>query len=184
MAEVRSAIQMLQNSQDRMGIRITETEQHISKIEDDREAENQRVQQLEQRIAAAAERIDELENRSRRNNIRIIGFPEGVEESNLIAFLQKALPGLLGLESEANLEMERAHRALGPRPAQGQHPRAFIVKLFKISHSGVSPLGSQTQGPSDVAGTENFSVSRPVPGPPDEETVILGRQEDPTGEEN
>uniref|UniRef100_H3AMY2 L1 transposable element RRM domain-containing protein n=1 Tax=Latimeria chalumnae TaxID=7897 RepID=H3AMY2_LATCH len=112
MAEVRSAIQMLQNSQDRMGNRITETEQHISKIEDDREAENQQVQQLEQRIAAVAERIR-------------------VEEGNLIAFLQKALPGLLGLESGADLEMERAHQALGPHPAQGQRPGAFIVKLSR-----------------------------------------------------
>uniref|UniRef100_H3AP03 L1 transposable element RRM domain-containing protein n=1 Tax=Latimeria chalumnae TaxID=7897 RepID=H3AP03_LATCH len=129
--EVKSVIQTLQNSQDHMESRITETEQRISKIEDDRGTESQRIQQLEQRITAAAECIDDLENRSRCNNVRIIRLPEGVEEGNPIAFLQKTLPGLLGLESGMYLEMERAHRVLGPHPAQGQHPRAFIIKLLR-----------------------------------------------------
>uniref|UniRef100_H3BCX5 L1 transposable element RRM domain-containing protein n=1 Tax=Latimeria chalumnae TaxID=7897 RepID=H3BCX5_LATCH len=131
MAEVKSAIQNLQTSRDNLGIRITETENRISRIEDDRTTDNQRIQQLEQQLTIAADHIDDLENRSRCNNVRIMGFPEGVEEGNPMAFLQRVLPGSLDLEAGADLEMERAHRALGPHPAQGQCPRAFIVKLLQ-----------------------------------------------------
>uniref|UniRef100_H3B537 L1 transposable element RRM domain-containing protein n=1 Tax=Latimeria chalumnae TaxID=7897 RepID=H3B537_LATCH len=124
-AEMKSAILNLQASQDNLGLRITET------IEDDNASDNQQIQQLEHCLTTATERIDDLENRSRRNNVRIVGFPEGVEEGNPVAFLQKVLPGLLDLEEGADLEMEHAHRALGPRPAQGQRPRAFIIKLLR-----------------------------------------------------
>nr|XP_014340523.1 PREDICTED: ZW10 interactor [Latimeria chalumnae] len=92
-----------------------------AKIEDDNASDTQRIQQLEQRLNTAMECIDDLENRTRRNNVRIVSFLEG----NL-----KVLPGLLDLEAGADLEMERVHRALGLCPAQGQRPRAFVIKLL------------------------------------------------------
>uniref|UniRef100_H2ZT69 L1 transposable element RRM domain-containing protein n=1 Tax=Latimeria chalumnae TaxID=7897 RepID=H2ZT69_LATCH len=129
-SEVKLAIPNLQNLQDQLGARIAEVEQHVSKIEGDGVGESQRLWHLEQRLAAAAKWIDNLENRSRKNNVRIIGFPEGVEEGNPMNFLQKVLPGLLDLEGKI-LEMERAHWALGPHPAPGQSTRALIVKLLR-----------------------------------------------------
>lgn len=36
--------------------------------------------------------VDDLENRARRQNLRLIGFPEGVEGKNAEAILQEWLP--------------------------------------------------------------------------------------------
>uniref|UniRef100_H3AFU4 L1 transposable element RRM domain-containing protein n=1 Tax=Latimeria chalumnae TaxID=7897 RepID=H3AFU4_LATCH len=79
------------------------------------------------------DRIDDLENRSRRNNVRILGFPEGAEEGNPIAFLSTILPELLGLDPVVPLDIERAHRSLGPRPPPDHRPRAFIVQLLRCT---------------------------------------------------
>uniref|UniRef100_H3AG66 L1 transposable element RRM domain-containing protein n=1 Tax=Latimeria chalumnae TaxID=7897 RepID=H3AG66_LATCH len=108
--EVKTAIHNLQQSQDRLGARINEVENRVSKVEDEGQEESQRRRQLEQRLAAA----------------------KGVEGGNPMQFLQSVIPGLLGLDKEQLLEIERAHRALGPRPAPGQRPRAFIVKLLRF----------------------------------------------------
>uniref|UniRef100_H2ZSV1 L1 transposable element RRM domain-containing protein n=1 Tax=Latimeria chalumnae TaxID=7897 RepID=H2ZSV1_LATCH len=146
MAEVKSAIQNLQTSHDRLCVRITESEHRVSKIKDDRASDNQRIQQLEQRLTTATGRIDDLENRSQRNNVRIIGFSEGVEEGNPMAFLQKVFPGLSDLEVGADLEMEQAHRALGARPIQGQCPRAFIIKLLRYPTCEYLLLAARLKG--------------------------------------
>uniref|UniRef100_H3APF8 L1 transposable element RRM domain-containing protein n=1 Tax=Latimeria chalumnae TaxID=7897 RepID=H3APF8_LATCH len=130
--EVKQAVLALQQSQDRLGARLTEAERRISKVEDEGVEETQRLQRVEQQLAAAVNRIDDLENRSRRNNIRIVGFPEGVEGGNPRKFLQAVIPELLGLDKEVPLEIERAHRALGPRPAPSQRSRAFIIKLLRF----------------------------------------------------
>uniref|UniRef100_H2ZUV6 L1 transposable element RRM domain-containing protein n=1 Tax=Latimeria chalumnae TaxID=7897 RepID=H2ZUV6_LATCH len=129
-AEVKLGIQNLQASQDFLGTRIVEAERWISKIKDSAEEETQRLLQMEQKLTTAVQRIEDLENRSRRNNVKIVGFPEGVEGGNPIKFLQSVLPELLDLKHDLPLQIERARHTLGPRPTPGQRPRAFVIKLL------------------------------------------------------
>uniref|UniRef100_H3A1B4 L1 transposable element RRM domain-containing protein n=1 Tax=Latimeria chalumnae TaxID=7897 RepID=H3A1B4_LATCH len=110
-AEVKEAINNLQQSQDCLGARVTEVECRVSRIKDAEQEELQRRQQMEQRLTVAV---------------------EGVEGGNPMQFLQSVLPDLLGLDKERHLEIERAHRALGPRPAPDQRPKAFIIKLLRF----------------------------------------------------
>uniref|UniRef100_H2ZTJ7 L1 transposable element RRM domain-containing protein n=1 Tax=Latimeria chalumnae TaxID=7897 RepID=H2ZTJ7_LATCH len=130
-SEVKVAIQGLQDSQDKLGACIMEAENRISKIEDRELGTEQNCKYLKQHLTTALERIEDLENRSRRNNLRIMGFPEGVEDGNPVKFLQEVLPELLDLEEGQILEIERAHRTLAPRPTPEQRPRAFIVKFLR-----------------------------------------------------
>uniref|UniRef100_H2ZYA4 L1 transposable element RRM domain-containing protein n=1 Tax=Latimeria chalumnae TaxID=7897 RepID=H2ZYA4_LATCH len=130
-SEVKLAIQSLQDSQDKLGAHIVEAENRISKIEDNEMGVKKKVKKMEQQLSTALDRIEDLENRSRRNNLRILGFPKGVEEGNPVKFLQEALPDLLDLDAGQSLEIERAHQTLGPRPVPEQHPRAFIVKFLR-----------------------------------------------------
>uniref|UniRef100_H3A0E7 L1 transposable element RRM domain-containing protein n=1 Tax=Latimeria chalumnae TaxID=7897 RepID=H3A0E7_LATCH len=129
-SEVKIAIQGLQDSQDKLGARVMEAENRISKIEDRELGTEQDCKYLKQHLTTALERIEDLENRSRRNNLRILGFPEGVEEGNPVKFLQEILPELLDLEEGQILEIERAHHTLAPRLTPEQRPRAFIVKFL------------------------------------------------------
>lgn len=54
------------------------------------------------------DKLDDLENRSRRSNLRIIGIPETVKQDELIHICEEVLPTALGLRNK--MTVERAHR--------------------------------------------------------------------------
>nr|XP_028606929.1 protein KRBA1-like [Podarcis muralis] len=78
-------------------------------------------------------RFRALENRSRRNNLRVLGLPEGSEGSDPVAFLQKTLPTLLGLPLEAPpLEIESARRVQGGASWDPSgRPRPLVLQLLR-----------------------------------------------------
>lgn len=47
-------------------------------------------------IKQLKDKIDELENQSRHQNLCLVGFPEGVEGRNTVDFLKEWLPIILG----------------------------------------------------------------------------------------
>lgn len=71
-------------------------------------------------IKLLKDKIDEIENQSRRQNLRLVGFPEGVESRNAVDFLKEWLPKILDQEDEM-YEIERAHRTLQRRPAENDN---------------------------------------------------------------
>lgn len=76
-------------------------------------------------------KLDDMENRARRNNLRLVGFPEGVEGGNGVSFLQEWLPKILKVNM--CFEIERCHRTLQPRPAEHDRPRALVIRLLRSS---------------------------------------------------
>lgn len=72
-------------------------------------------------------KVDDLENRSRRCNLRIVGIPDTIKGPELFKFLQTTMPSLLLIqEACSDMVMERAHR-LGPqRPDSKARPRVVI----------------------------------------------------------
>lgn len=69
--------------------RVTEAETRISAVEDTVSRDNADLNQMKKMLDAALEKIDDLENRSRRCNIRIVGLPEGEEGTIPILFLRR-----------------------------------------------------------------------------------------------
>ncbi|KAJ1203468.1 hypothetical protein NDU88_007254 [Pleurodeles waltl] len=59
-------------------------------------------------------KLTDLEDRSRRNNVCILGFPEGVEGADIFSYLLDILPKLTDTIFDPPLEFQRAHR-LGPK---------------------------------------------------------------------
>ncbi|RXN12027.1 GTPase IMAP family member 7-like protein [Labeo rohita] len=79
------------------------------------------------------EQVDDLENRGRRCNVRIIGLPEDTEGSNPVRFFEKWIPDYLQVDTKAGkLKLERAHRSLAPKPAQGGRPRPVIIRFHNF----------------------------------------------------
>lgn len=62
---------------------IGEAEQRISTLEDEQLEQQTRIQMLENHITTMAEKLDDLENRSRRNNLRIVGLPESIKPADV-----------------------------------------------------------------------------------------------------
>lgn len=114
--------------------RTTETENRIAAAEHITESVETRVQVLEKQIQSMAEHIDDLENRGRRKNVRVIGLPEDAEGSNPTKFFESWIPDLLGLETKAGrVKIERAHRTLAPKPGPNQRPRPVLIRFHNFA---------------------------------------------------
>ena len=80
--------------------------------------------------AALKLKTDDLENRSRRNNIRITGLPEKVEGSQPSAFTEIFLKETFGAEAFSSpLTIDRAHRVSNGRMKQDGPPRSLIARI-------------------------------------------------------
>lgn len=77
-------------------------------------------------------KIVDLESRSRRNNIRIYGVPEEKEGSSVIEFVNELFKRYLTLHEGLELRIQRAHRALIPKPAAAASPRSIIVNFLEF----------------------------------------------------
>lgn len=130
-AETRRAVVAIEAKLADMLVRITSAEARLDMLE---EAERQRcdsplasVSELEKLNA----KLIEYEDRDRRLNLRIYGFPERVEDKDAISFLRVTIPEILRAEFEGGLDLERAHRSLLP-PKPGAPPRPFIVRFLRF----------------------------------------------------
>ena len=75
-------------------------------------------------------KLEDLENRSRRNNIRVIGIPECEEGPCPTAFMEAFLLEVFGGDSFTNPPVvDRAHRSLAAPPKPNQPPRPMIARL-------------------------------------------------------
>lgn len=75
-------------------------------------------------------KLNDLEGRSRRLNIRIVGVREGEEGGHPTEYVSRLIPELLGEDNfDKPVKVDRAHRSLRPKPAAGERPRIIIAKL-------------------------------------------------------
>lgn len=97
----------------------------MEKAEKSSEAHKARMEDYEAKLA-------DLEDRNRRDNVRILGIPEGAEGSNVSQFistnLQKWFPNL----AEQQIEIMRAHR-IGPLATANRGPRPLICKMLRFT---------------------------------------------------
>lgn len=73
--------------------------------------------------------VEDLDNRGRRNNIRVRGIPETVEADQITPALQRVFNSLLDRQEETEIEFVRAHRALRPKGPDTAPPRDIICCL-------------------------------------------------------
>ncbi|KAL1266063.1 hypothetical protein QQF64_004090 [Cirrhinus molitorella] len=75
-------------------------------------------------------KVLDLEARSRRHNIKIVGIQEGEEEGKPTEFVSRLIPQLLGEEYFPHpVKVDRAHRSLQPKPAVGEKPRTILARI-------------------------------------------------------
>uniref|UniRef100_A0A672HY36 L1 transposable element RRM domain-containing protein n=1 Tax=Salarias fasciatus TaxID=181472 RepID=A0A672HY36_SALFA len=83
-------------------------------------------------VNALQQKLDDLKNRSRRNNLRFVGFPEGCEGTDTLAFICDAVPRLLNIDFQDGLEIDRAHRSFARQKPDGQPPRVIIARFLRF----------------------------------------------------
>ncbi|KAJ1165056.1 hypothetical protein NDU88_005486 [Pleurodeles waltl] len=90
--------------------RVLGLEQRVLKVE----AHASSFQDRDQELLFLLSKLTDLEDRSRRDNIHFIGFPENIEGEDLHRFLRDTLPRMTGTIFEPPLEFQRAN-GLGPQ---------------------------------------------------------------------
>lgn len=73
-------------------LRLTRAEQRISSVEDDQYNMSAALEKFIQGQQHIHNRMEDHENRSRRNNLRIIGLPESHKQSFLLELCSSVLP--------------------------------------------------------------------------------------------
>ncbi|KAJ1217218.1 hypothetical protein NDU88_004813 [Pleurodeles waltl] len=101
----------------------------------------------DQEILYLRSKLTDLEDRSRRNNVRFLGFPEGIEGTDILSYLRDTLPKLADITFDPPLEFQRAHR-LGLKRQNGKDRPRPIIACF-LWHGQVCQLLqlSRRQGP-------------------------------------
>lgn len=134
LAPIQLSIESFQETVDAFGKRLTTVEttagenfEALVKAEAD-------IAALKTTNEALLDRLDDLENRSRRANLRIINVPEDSEiGKDMIKFTSDLLKDVMGDQVfEKPPELERAHRGLAPKPRDGLPPRPIIVCFHRF----------------------------------------------------
>ena len=99
------------------------------------------------------EKLAEMEDHSHRNNIRLVGLPEGTEGSGPIGFIQKAIKDWFPSLENSEIEVARAHRVYRGAKDPCTSPRVFMFKLLRYQDRQRLLKASRSHGPISSSGS-------------------------------
>lgn len=133
------------NSLDNIKTEVTKNSNDIKKLKADHKGlstqlakSNQSVQTTSCKLEAS---IVELEDRSRRDNVRIINLPEKAEKDDASGYVSSSLSKWFPTFAGVKIEVMRAHR-IGPERNTGS--RTLICKTGTASWKRTEALGSRS----------------------------------------
>lgn len=101
---LQSSHNLLVGRMDEVDTAVTDHETRLSAAED-------AIIGLRKECASLRSKVNDLEGRSRRNNIKFVGIPEGEEKGNPTEFVSTLIPKLLGeINFPKQVIIDRAHR--------------------------------------------------------------------------
>ncbi|KAJ1123707.1 hypothetical protein NDU88_002175 [Pleurodeles waltl] len=105
------------------------------------------TQDRDQDLLYLKSKLTDLEDRSRRDNICLLGIPENEEGTDIQAFLSSTLPKLTSLNFDPPLEFQRVHR-IGPKRSDASlRPRPIITCLLRHNQTRQILQTARSQGP-------------------------------------
>uniref|UniRef100_A0A3Q2D0X9 L1 transposable element RRM domain-containing protein n=1 Tax=Cyprinodon variegatus TaxID=28743 RepID=A0A3Q2D0X9_CYPVA len=127
---IQHSLTKIEQSMSTLAEQVQEMETRIGANEDNLSNAQARILKMEKEITFLKEKSDDLENRSRRSNVKIINIPEKSEGTDMIGYVERLIPRLLGEEHFQTLAtIERAHR-LG---RASERTRPILVKFLNFT---------------------------------------------------
>ncbi len=135
--ELREDIQATNNSVkelreefEAMAAAAKQTRDHVDSVQATTREDRNAVMDLRNQLERLTEKMKDMEDKSRRNNVRLVGLPEGMEGSDVAGFLRinlsKWIPSLKG----HNIEIDQAHRVYDGRK-NSDRPRTLIFRELR-----------------------------------------------------
>ena len=125
--ELHTTVSPLQSANTENAKRIDDLEQSTSEWSSTVVSLESTVKRLQAEVQRLSDKCLDLEGRSRRQNIRLVGIEEGKEGNNARRFSATVLKEMLDLDDTPRLD--RAHRSLAEKPPPGEKPRPFIIRV-------------------------------------------------------
>ena len=113
--EMKNKISELKNTVEGIKSRIDEAEDHISELEDKLEKNTQKEQEKENRLRKNEEGLREMQDNMKRNNIHILGIPEGEEQGIENLFETVMMENVPNLMKEKVTQIQETQRVLSKR---------------------------------------------------------------------
>lgn len=126
--QTNDAVQNVVAEVEHLGKVVNKSQNKVDSLQATVRANNRDVQDHSELIAALNNKITEMEDRSRRNNLRLVGLAESAEGSDPIGFLKIQLPLWIPSLAGREIKIERAHRMYAERA--DNRPRTLIFKLL------------------------------------------------------
>ncbi len=113
-----------------MAATAMQTRDRVDSVQATAREDRRTVTDLRNQLERLTEKMTDMEDKSRRNNVWLVGLPEGVEGSDVAGFLRgnlsKWIPSLKG----RNIEIDRAHRVYDGRK-NSDRPRTLIFRVLR-----------------------------------------------------
>lgn len=126
---LQTSMNAIKETVDNFQSRLTATESLAGENFEKIFAADAAIKSLQTQNTKLLDRIEDLENRSHRSNLRIVNVPEDSEGGeDPVAFMSKMLMEIMGSEVfDSAPALERSHR-VGKKPEHtGRSPRPFVV---------------------------------------------------------
>lgn len=95
------------------------------------------ISRSDAKVESLEAKLADLEDRSRRGNVRIVGLEEGLEGSDATAYLTRSIPLWFPSLVGRQLEIMRAHRIYANKRSGSAFPRTVVVNFLRHSDRDV-----------------------------------------------
>ena len=111
--------------------RVQETERTLSQLQPEVKSLDESVLSLLDRVRFLEGRAEDAEGRSRRNNVRVVGVPEGCEGQDASKYMEDWMKEIVPQTNRTPyFSVERAHRVPTRKPPPGSYPRPIVMRLL------------------------------------------------------
>ncbi len=140
------SVKELREEFEAIATKTKQTRDRVDSVQAAAHEDKRTVTDLKDQLERLTEKLTDMEDRSRRNNVRLVGLPEGMEGPDTVSFLRanlsKWIPSLRGRD----IEIDRAHRVYdggrGLRSAAHSHlpctEMAWQIRYPERCSAGVS----------------------------------------------
>ena len=123
--EIKTDLSRRSNDIAKLRTEYSDLRKRVDKTENTTESNKAKLTDYEAKLA-------DLEDRNRRDNVRILGIPEGAEGPNATQFINTNLLKWFPTLGDQRMEIMRAHR-IGPPATGNRGPRTLICKMLRFT---------------------------------------------------
>ncbi len=107
-----------------------QTHDRVDSVQAAAREDRRTVTDLRNQLERLTEKMTDMEDRSRRNIVRLVGLPEGAEGSNVAGFLRVNLSRWIPSLKGRNIEIDRAYRVYDGRK-NSDRPCTLIFRVLR-----------------------------------------------------